>query len=244
MTNLTNPRVRAWLLNGILVVLFGCAWASDRWPHLVIPLITVGVVATIGGALLLYASFKRTRADECHRGVVAIAAEPKVPRKDTSSEFDRVFFPEFDRTVGREAVLRAALFRGDLDQLATEWSARERRHYIHAVAYVRAARLRGSMPTTWAFAALDYDHFALALRDVTTPASTKPHLPELAKWKLERQGDDAFNIDAGAFQIEFFHGRTNIRVLDASQVTVEGKLRGQAIQGAGEASLVRPYKYQ
>jgi hypothetical protein len=50
---------------------------------------------------------------------------------------------------------------------------------------------------------------------------------ELATWKLHEHGEEAFNIIAGAFVIEHFHGRTNIRILDSTRVTVESENRGQ-----------------
>jgi hypothetical protein len=56
------------------------------------------------------------------------------------------------------------------------------------------------------------------------------HNAELEKWKLVRHSDEAFNIKAGAFEIEYFHGKTNIRVLDSSRVTVEGENRGEKLQ--------------
>jgi hypothetical protein len=51
--------------------------------------------------------------------------------------------------------------------------------------------------------------------------------PELEKWKIIPVSKDAFNVVAGAFEIEYFHGRTNIRVLDPTSVTVEGPNRGE-----------------
>ncbi len=55
---------------------------------------------------------------------------------------------------------------------------------------------------------------------------------ELEKWLLLVQGDEAFNVAAGAFKIEHFHGRTNIRVIDTSRVTVENGKRGVSLPDA------------
>ncbi len=52
---------------------------------------------------------------------------------------------------------------------------------------------------------------------------------EAAAWNISAQGKDAFTVTAGAFEIEHFHGKTNIRVLDTSQVTVEGPTRGSRL---------------
>jgi hypothetical protein len=49
--------------------------------------------------------------------------------------------------------------------------------------------------------------------------------PELKKWHASTQGDGAFSVDAGVFQIDHFHGATNIRVIDTAHVTVEGRKR-------------------
>jgi len=49
----------------------------------------------------------------------------------------------------------------------------------------------------------------------------------LANWKIVTHGHDAFNVEAGAFEIEYFQGQTNIRVLDLSRVTIEGAARGK-----------------
>jgi hypothetical protein len=55
----------------------------------------------------------------------------------------------------------------------------------------------------------------------------KPLLPdELAKWELITHGRHAFNVIAGSFEIEHFHGQTNIRVLDPLRVTLESEVRG------------------
>jgi hypothetical protein len=51
---------------------------------------------------------------------------------------------------------------------------------------------------------------------------------ELANWKLIKHSETAFNVAAGAFEIEYFNGHTNIRVLDSSRVTIEGPQRGAA----------------
>ena len=45
---------------------------------------------------------------------------------------------------------------------------------------------------------------------------------ELAKWRYTSRGERAFSVTAGAFEIDHFHGHTNIRVLDPSTVTVQG----------------------
>jgi hypothetical protein len=66
----------------------------------------------------------------------------------------------------------------------------------------------------------------------------------LKKWYLVVQGDEAFNIAAGAFEIEHFHGKTNIRVLDTSRVSVEigtGK-RGVSLSDAPPG--LKPATYQ
>jgi hypothetical protein len=62
--------------------------------------------------------------------------------------------------------------------------------------------------------------------------STRWRSVESEKWQLVPQGKRAFKIEAGVLEIEYFHGHTNIRVMDASRVTVEGNTRGSKIKGA------------
>jgi hypothetical protein len=72
----------------------------------------------------------------------------------------------------------------------------------------------------------------------------QPQLAELEKWRLVVQGDQAFNIAAGAFEIEHFHGKTNIRVLDTSRVTVETGKRGVSLPDALRGLVPVPATYQ
>ena len=65
---------------------------------------------------------------------------------------------------------------------------------------------------------------------------------EMRKWKLTTHSEEAFSITAGSFEIEFFHGQTNIRVLDSSRVTVEDAKRG--IKSKVAPPEIRPPVYQ
>jgi len=55
---------------------------------------------------------------------------------------------------------------------------------------------------------------------------------QLRAWELEVVDPNAFQIKAGDFEIEHFHGQTNIRVLNPSVVTVEGPRRGVMLPDA------------
>ena len=94
--------------------------------------------------------------------------------------------------------------------------------------------------SAWANAHLREERFQY-LNIVKVMERRKP-ITELEKLKVVAHGNDAFNIVAGAFEIEFFHGRTNIRVLDSSKVTIEGANRGEKLPGLPPAH--QPPTYQ
>ncbi|BAL77071.1 DNA helicase [Bradyrhizobium cosmicum] len=82
--------------------------------------------------------------------------------------------------------------------------------------------------------------FALGAVELQVQRSVS-QLPTLPDWKIVPQGQEAFTIDAGAFEIEHFGGRTNIRVHDPERVTVEGAKRGSAV--AGIQPELKPAQY-
>jgi hypothetical protein len=51
-------------------------------------------------------------------------------------------------------------------------------------------------------------------------------------WQVIPQGQDAFTVDAGAFAIEHFGGKTNIRILDPLRVSIEGPTRGVPVDNS------------
>lgn len=61
-----------------------------------------------------------------------------------------------------------------------------------------------------------YGHLQRAFRNPTRSVPS-----ELKKYRLSDVGEQSFTIDAGAFTIQHFHGKTNIRVSDSDLVTIE-----------------------
>jgi hypothetical protein len=109
----------------------------------------------------------------------------------------------------------------------------------HSVYHSRA---RASEVRTWALATIPREErFLRAMtRDAVRHALVLPRIME--EWQVSAQGDDAFSIAAGAFEIEYFHGQTNIRVLDPGRVTVEGRVRGRGVEGV--SAHIKPAIYQ
>jgi hypothetical protein len=76
----------------------------------------------------------------------------------------------------------------------------------------------------------------------STSTLVVPNIPELVKWKIVPHSENAFNVVAGSFEIEHFHGKTNIRILDPSHVTVEGATRGTKSKAAAPDIPVPVYQ--
>ena len=94
----------------------------------------------------------------------------------------------------------------------------------------------------WTVANSREDRFTYRIALKEMERRRKP-FAELEKWRIVAQGDKAFHISAGAFEIEHFHGMTNIRVIDASRVTVETSKRGEPLPDT-ELGILKPATYQ
>jgi len=256
---LKSKHFTATLLNGTLLVLFGCAWASDRWPSLLLPSLVLAAVVVLSEAILLYSLANRARPS------------PEATELSANEQIQSSLYKNRDREQRDAQVVQdvVGLAEYELTRKKAEEILDLLDYHSRDVVYLR---LRASRPVTWPLANVHLEELASPEfrrigQYVIATRSTLKHLQpflhaepssggraifkaeparalgrELEKWKLVQHGDDAFNIDAGAFEIEFFHGRTNIRVLDSARVTVEGKNRGVAPEGA-PPELVAP-KYQ
>jgi hypothetical protein len=238
---LRSDRARVVLLNATLLLVFATAWVSHSWPEFTVPAIVLAFAIVIGEAALLYVAAKKEAAAseaaasrasaeavrrlEAREGsgsseVVLAQNRSMVEYADLISAYQR-YFSEHHKDASRE-LLR------DRELLAAH------HHYM-----VYALRPRASRVSSWALATL-HENRSLYLafaRELELRLASEVELrralranfmapSELAKWKVTTQGEEAFNISAGAFEIEYFRGRTNIRVLDSSRVTVEDERRG------------------
>lgn len=215
---LKGDRTRTVLLNGALFLLFGCAWLSDRNPNLATAgFVAAAVIVCIEVALL----FKLRRSGE-HRLTAAVATE-EPDALSPAHEWAALIHDEVSKKrrqalwqIHRNALAHSKVYGLDSKQLAT--------HLVRwTVEHPREKRFQ----------------FLVAVKELER---RQPRLTELENWRLNVLGDEAFNIAAGAFEIEHFHGKTNIRVLDASRVTVEGEKRGSSLHSASPG--LSPPTYQ
>ena len=203
---LTSDRVRIIFLNATLFVLFLAVWASDQWHEFAVPALTAGFLVVAATATLLYVTAKRVRSKIKSNDVHQSVGEK--PRIQETSHLDASDLP----------VARDTLESRPSDYMIV-------RNRLHHVTY--QARPRASQASTWPLVALHEEFVAShVLRPKLRRELAKRRVLETAKWQVVPQGEGAFTIVAGALVIEHFHGRTNVRVLDSSQVTVEGELRG------------------
>ena len=234
-TLLSNDRSRIILLNATLVILFATAWVSDRWPELTLPAILLALVVVVGQAILFYYFARKSSSRDAEQVVshkypreVADLVSPEINRlaalthllEDHKTEVDyRVY------TTAIDLLTKPRLHRGAI----------MRHYFVHS-----ALRPRASQPSTWALATLREKESLYAM--IWEPELPRVRSSELAKWKVVPQGDEAFKLVAGAFEIEVFHGLTNIRILDSSRVTIEGEASGTRSKVAPLG--IRPPRYQ
>ena len=221
---LRSDRVRLTLLNGTLLLVFVTAWVSDRWPEFTLTAIVIACAVVLGEAILLYVSAREAAA----------CKEP--PPKVIENQH---VMHDYNLPV---APAQQARLTNRAEEVITEFAMRQvelryrDRLALHHEYMPEALRPRAGRVSSWSLGALQEDqtlclafvreYFRLA-RERGRLVPIRPQVPdELAKWELITHGRESFNIVAGSFVIEHFHGRTNIRVLDPLRVTVEGEKRG------------------
>jgi hypothetical protein len=222
LERLKNDWTRVVLLNASLFVLFGFAWISDRWPELATTaILAASAFVVIEGFLL----FKLSRRHERNKEEVRT-----VEVTNSSLTHDaRSNLPTFSLN---DQALKDALYSEILQSQsqALRTLQRHRAHLLHEGHLVHQKDFANYfLRWTTAHSREARFRFLVAVKELE---HTQPKLAELKKWRLIVQGDEAFNIAAGAFEIEHFHGKTNIRVLDTSRVTVETGKRGVSLPDA------------
>jgi hypothetical protein len=257
-TLLKNDRIRVVFLNAALLIILASAWVSDKWPDLAPLAISIAVATVIGESLLLYVGARQLAAQN------SSIQETAIDKAVGGSEKVDVEQPDFDLVAynaGELAPSRARYFPAMLHNYSTPHTRAYlfygRARFLDDNVLLQALRPRASEVSTWALGVLAekrslYLAFAkelesrlikeLELCQSLNIKAVAPVTTELAKWQLIKHNDEAFNIVAGSFEIEYFHGRTNIRVLDSSRVTVESRTRGE-VSDIAPADL-RPSIYQ
>lgn len=192
--------VRSMLLNAPIILILISAWISDRWQALTAPAIAIAVAAVATEVFWLRSSAKRMRVKirkPSAAGLAPVERSAKVSDKLPSESIPRI------PVVSPPHLAEIAAW------LVVDGQIKEKSIVPRQVPVSGAA--------LWALTMLPENRgFQKSL----------PHRPsDLEKWKLMVQGEEAFKVEAGAFEIEHFYGHTNIRILDASRVTVEGKER-------------------
>lgn len=198
-----NNRARSLTLNAPLVLIFLSAWVSDRWPMVTLPAIATAVAGVVVEAVWLYRSAKNAKLEA--RGVPQ-SVELTIPPYEHDENVE-------SKTGGIVSNVSVATF--GVDDHAY-------RHFLIASSQNAAKHVAMMASSHPAVATFERDLMAAWSRRANDNRLTPL---DLAKWQLSTQGDRAFRVDAGAFEIHHFHGHTNIRVIDVDRVTVEAKPR-------------------
>jgi hypothetical protein len=228
--------VRTILLNSLLLVALAAAWISDTWPGLAVPAFFVAFAIVAGAIALLYSAAKRARKKDGQRPEAkrdaSVAALRGALRDRLATRFGERVHESNDQELPPD---RRPLVRDSDDVVDV---------LLRLLLHFAPSSRQFALPSSRQFA-LEYRHAALFLRKVSVPferhEQQRQLTPELAKWKFVSRNENVFNVEAGAFAIEHFHGHTNIRVLDPSRVTVEGSVRGKSIENLPPE--VRPPAY-
>jgi hypothetical protein len=234
LERLKNDRTRTVLLNATLFVLFGFAWLSDRWPELATTAI-LSACAFVAFEVILLFNFSRRDEPDAKDGAVE-AAKPQATANARSNL--PVASP---KAFPNDEALKDALYSEILESQSQALRALQRhRAHLLTEAYLLHEKNVATYLLRWTTAHSREARFKFLVA-VKELDRRQPRLAELEKWRLLVQGDE-FNVAAGAFEIEHFHGRTNIRVLDTSRVTVETGKRGVSLPDAVPGLALATYQ--
>ncbi|HEY8333605.1 MAG TPA: hypothetical protein VIQ05_07400 [Tardiphaga sp.] len=197
------------MLNSTLFLLFGAATIADRWPGFAmhVGVLAFAVVAIEAAVFWRFVKQRNERDDISRSEVNNIALDHSNSYLDTKVQADMF-------------LMAPNLLMSSFDIHERRLLAHLRHRHQQEARHVLAA---------WALAHVREERFQYL--NIVKEMERRRPITELEKLKVVAHSNDAFNIVAGAFEIEFFHGRTNIRVLDSSKVTVEGATRGEKVAG-------------
>jgi hypothetical protein len=203
MTKLLRSRfLRIAFLNSTLFIVFGMAWISDKWPALTLPALAAAFFIAVGEAAVLYFAAREGKKDG-HSPQAQKSAQPMDAgvRKDNEDHLTGT---------GPYRIYRRRVRTGQAKEWLTDHNYRL---FMMGDCDQVPMHVIASEPLTWVTGPIE-----------RAEAQRRFKAPE--PWNFVRFGENAFNIEAGAFVIEHFHGHTNIRVLDSTCVTVEDEVRG------------------
>jgi hypothetical protein len=207
-----------------LILVFVCAWFSDRWPNLALATIVVAAVIIAAQVALLVVherSSSRRAADQSASPSCGESSATQA-EKAPSQSATRVTMGSHAQSADLAAYLMsdARYLASTIDYL--QW-AQQLQWSRLAMPTMRGVRVQGSDVFSWGIkdvkneAAQEILMAGAIRRRLTTGAS------ELEKWKFIEYDQDIFDVFAGAFMIEHFRGKTVIRVADSKNVTVENE---------------------
>ncbi len=197
---ITNARLRGYVLNATLILVFGSAWVSDRWPELTVPALSFAAAFVLAEVGLAYLAAKRmsTASKAASHEALETTVELYVSKlgldyKPLVIDFERGNLVESYlklRTTGMDLAIEAFLLAN------TDYKRLSRAIQKEALLQKLVDK---SMSQRW----------------------VPPVHGDLSTWLFTEHSDKDFNLAAGAFEIQHFHGHTNIIVRDTSAVTVE-----------------------
>jgi len=220
---ITNYRFRSALFSLVVLCLFAGAWISDRWPQYSNAALIVACVIVCAQVCSLYFGAKSVSQNVAQPD--AISAGQSKEDKIADAFVESFFRSSTNEELGRVATLQrhhlilrnlASHHPKGLPLVIRDWQGHRR----------ITLGPRSSVPETWgATGSIDPTVYRFLLEAMLRNME-RPTLPsQIAGWKFTDFGNQVFRVEAGAFEIEVFQGRTNIRVLDTNAVTVEGVRR-------------------
>ena len=233
---LSRPRFQSILLNLPLLILFLCAWVSDRWPDLMLSaLIVAFAVMGIEVGILVYLAKQKRNGNGDRIGPVKTPAETGavVLEPQILHVHGQLWRPSTNKK--RVAQLMLDRHVALLDYKATDLHAIHRAFESSEFLY-RTQRARASEVTLWIIGDI-----LSRSNEIQNKRASLHRRGGPGNWNVIPQGKDSFTIDAGAFEIEHFGGKTNIRIHDPSRVTVEGSERGAPVVGLPPDVKAAPY---
>lgn len=208
-------RAQSALVRVPLLVVFGCVYSADRWPEFgIAAYLFAGAVVAVsmaGGVFLVRRASQQT--ERC------------LEEKKAEQTSDNPFRDEAERSVpaSRDVGIRPVVLGANTSLRLDQLAAISRQHVAaHMAALERLATLERAQVASVKSVTWSLLQMALDAERISAVTPIVPVLPaELSRWKMLVHNSNSFNVAAGAFEIEHFHGTTHIRILDNSRVTVE-----------------------
>ena len=222
---ISGERVRVVTLYAGLIAMFGLASAAQHWPSYTMQCLAaaIGIVCAQIGAM--YVSARRRMAnDRAASDKNAADAESSPPFDESIGQLTLFGMPVADAPTSPERLVAA-------ERLHRHYRIQNINRILELSSVPTATRLRITHPVAWQLVTRPTDlarlqMSTLAPDEIAALVESWRELTsareEMNRWRVKGNGPNAFNVSAGAFEIEHFHGQTHIRVLDSSKVSVSG----------------------